>query len=641
MEEREKYDYIYTHTDLYKTYGRSTHGLSALSFLSKWDVESLVDIGCGHNKFKTAFIEETQCSSVTGVDFSCDSADINADAQDLPFEDNQFDVLTSFDMLEHLLPETVDTVLSEMARVSRRFCFSISYVKSVIKVKGLNLHPTVRTSGWWESRLVRAGAIKISKTGKYITGEWSDRLPIGRVDSVIVVGNGPSIMQKKNGSIIDSFDHVIRFNDYKIEGFEEYTGTKTSFWTTHFLQKKWTLMHDITICTTESREPLEGVVSNYPIPESYHSIIKTRLKDYIWRTSGFTDEADEIIPTSGFVIINYLLEVLRIEQVHLVGFDHFSKDESSAHHYWMNKSFGKPREHRGGAERTLLSDLVLSGRINYLSKGEFCDEKKTPEIVETVREMKPPRNPFSECVWDKDIKIKCDRHLVIAAYSRSGSHCITDWICSQIDGHVRYVSGLNVTTKRRNNPKLYIKGDNRLPSSNTTRIDGRKTYVSSLERYDPTSEITVPWVGSESELGIIILRNPFNWLASVKKHANSRFGALGCSVLLDAWVAYAETALSRRDYLTIYYDKFISCKSYRDYIAERIGVDRRSDDSLSRVCSIGRGSSFDGMLFDGRASEMNTDKRWEEYKDEAWMIDAKNNVRVSHLLSEIEGFILT
>ena len=643
MEEKSKYDYIYTHPNLYKTYGKSTHGRRAIPFLSKWDADSLVDIGCGHNLFKKEFIDSTSCKSVVGVDFSCESADVISDAQELPFVDKQFDVLTSFDMLEHLLPETVDTVLSEMARISRRFCLSISYVKSITKVKGQPLHPTVRTKGWWKSRLMRAGAIKIREHGGYICGEWADKLPIDKGDSVIVVGNGPSIIQKKNGELIDSFDHVIRFNDYKTDGFEGYTGSKTSFWTTHFLQKNPMLMHDRTICTEESRDPIEGVTENFKIPKDYHKALHVRLRDYIWRKSGFTNEADCIRPSSGFVIINYLLEVLRVEQIHIVGFDHFSKDESSAHHYWMMKSFGKPREHDGDAERALLADLVLSGRINYLSKGSFTTKLPSPEkeVKVVEREVPPPKPLFPECIWDRDVKIHCDRQIAIVAYSRSGSHCITDWICSQFNGHIRYSPGMNLTERRRNNPDLFIDGDNRLPSSDTTRTEGKKTYVASLERYDPTGEIVVPWIGSESTISIIILRNPFNWLASLNAHGNGRFKSTGPPTLLRAWAKYAEAALNRDDCVPIYYDTFISSKSYRDSIADRIGVDVRSDDSLSRVSEFGRGSSFDGMEFDGRAGEMKTTERWEIYKDEIWMIDAMNDKKIQHLLGEIESFVLT
>jgi len=89
------------------------------------------------------------CRKVVGVDFACRSADIIAPAHDLPFEDKDFELITAFDMLEHLLPDEVEAVLKEFERVAKRFVFSISHVPSVIG----DLHPTVRPIKWWKQML--------------------------------------------------------------------------------------------------------------------------------------------------------------------------------------------------------------------------------------------------------------------------------------------------------------------------------------------------------------------------------------------------------------------------------------------------------------------------------------------------------
>jgi len=44
--------------------------------------------------------------------------------------------------------------------------------------------------------------------------------------SVILVGNGPSILNRKNGRRIDSFDVIVRFNGFRIK--KAYTGAKTT-----------------------------------------------------------------------------------------------------------------------------------------------------------------------------------------------------------------------------------------------------------------------------------------------------------------------------------------------------------------------------------------------------------------------------
>lgn len=287
-----------------------------------------------------------------------------------------------------------------------------------------------------------------------------------------------------------------------------------------------------------------------------------------------------------------------------------------------HKKVKQLRDHLRTQDRT-FDDYIRRFKCKDLIKDELADFPLSSGL-------------FAECLFDTDKKIECDRHIAIAAWSRSGSHCIADWVCYQMEGHVRYKSGLNLTRHRRNDPKGFIKGDTRLPTANVTGVGGKKTFVASLERFDPSMEILVPWIDADEVKSVIVVRNPFNWLASLKSHGTGFFQANGPVRLLKMWCEYAEASLSPTKCIPLYYDRFISSEKYRDYIASEIGVDNRSDASLSQVCSIGRGSSFDGVLLDGQAGKMDTDKRWENYKSEQWMIDAMNNVRVSYLLSELE-----
>lgn len=48
-------------------------------------------------------------------------------------------------------------------------------------------------------------------------------------EKILLVGNGPIVLSKKMGNIVDTFDVVVRFNNFKIEGYEEFVGTKTDW----------------------------------------------------------------------------------------------------------------------------------------------------------------------------------------------------------------------------------------------------------------------------------------------------------------------------------------------------------------------------------------------------------------------------
>ena len=52
---------------------------------------------------------------------------------------------------------------------------------------------------------------------------------------VILVGNGPSVLNHELGDAIDSHDIVVRFNSYRIEGYEASVGKRTDFWFTTLL----------------------------------------------------------------------------------------------------------------------------------------------------------------------------------------------------------------------------------------------------------------------------------------------------------------------------------------------------------------------------------------------------------------------
>jgi len=71
--------------------------------------------------------------------------------------------------------------------------------------------------------------------GGYNFNELYGRLPF-EVEGkrVAVIGNGPSIKGGGMGAQIDSADIVVRFNNYKLQGHEHDTGTKTTVWATTF-----------------------------------------------------------------------------------------------------------------------------------------------------------------------------------------------------------------------------------------------------------------------------------------------------------------------------------------------------------------------------------------------------------------------
>jgi SAM-dependent methyltransferase len=131
-----------------------------------------VDFGCGRNDFIGA-LRRLNIDGL-GIDFAFPEADVPRPMHKTGLLDGVADVVTSFDALEHLLPEDVDAVLAEMRRVARpggHFIFSICTRPSRVTVGGEGLHPTVQPLGWWLERIGRFGTVTAAKgEGRYIVG---------------------------------------------------------------------------------------------------------------------------------------------------------------------------------------------------------------------------------------------------------------------------------------------------------------------------------------------------------------------------------------------------------------------------------------------------------------------------------------
>lgn len=174
LKEQKKYEWIKKNNN---QYGSNFHGkeITDLLIKNKNDISSIADIGTGRGEFcKWAAVN--LCEEVYGVDFVFDPYEHNKDknityykafAHKLPLQNKQVDILTAFDMLEHLLEEDVDTVFEEFLRVTKKmFIFSIcTRDSSGFRQHVGSLHPTVKEIDWWHNKLKKYG--KITSYKKY------------------------------------------------------------------------------------------------------------------------------------------------------------------------------------------------------------------------------------------------------------------------------------------------------------------------------------------------------------------------------------------------------------------------------------------------------------------------------------------
>jgi SAM-dependent methyltransferase len=131
---------------------------------------SILDIGCGDGTFlkrcKQNGIEHCVGTDIITVDLGIVKPVngvryFNIPASELDFPDRSFDIVTSFECLEHVHIDEVDSTLDRMFSLTKEFlCLSIAHRKSGEEnSKGENLHLTVQDWEWWAEKLKKRGFI--------------------------------------------------------------------------------------------------------------------------------------------------------------------------------------------------------------------------------------------------------------------------------------------------------------------------------------------------------------------------------------------------------------------------------------------------------------------------------------------------
>ena len=170
---------------------------------------------------------------------------------------------------------------------------------------------------------------------------------------VLIIGNSPSVIEKAFGDIINKFPLIVRFNDFVIEGFEKYVGTKTDVWVSTFKSNKYT--------------PSDFNEVYYICPPFLLPNVQIPPDDNITLISGnFYESINKLVDvkplwaSSGIVAIYYFLT--RGYDVVIHGFDFF---ESEKLHYYVDDA--KMVGHNPEKEKNAVMKLVRDKKIKLLS----------------------------------------------------------------------------------------------------------------------------------------------------------------------------------------------------------------------------------------------------------------------------------
>lgn len=173
-------------------------------------------------------------------------------------------------------------------------------------------------------------------------------------NSILLIGNGPSVINHKMGDIINNHLNVCRFNSFKIDQFEKNVGTKCDIWVTcldePYVIKKASLFKKIYFPLYQ--EKFIKMTKCFSNSECF--------PPHIYKNASMINGKDKwFYPSSGLMATLFFLE--RGMDVILYGFDFFQKEK---HHYCDSQSIGP--NHSPSMEFLTFTKLLNEKKVKLL-----------------------------------------------------------------------------------------------------------------------------------------------------------------------------------------------------------------------------------------------------------------------------------
>ena len=191
--------------------------------------------------------------------------------------------------------------------------------------------------------------------------------------TILIIGNGPSILKNKLGDEIDKFQTVARINNYKINNYEKFVGSKTSIWfnggnqnlrVPTILPKKIIIFVPFEIINNNLEKIKARTSHRIGLnPSEYELTSQEKMKNY------------ELIskikrPTTGLNSILWAIE--NYDKIIIHGFDYF---QTSKEHYYDNyffkkiinmKILKKGEKHDNIGEKLFVENLIAEEKVFQL-----------------------------------------------------------------------------------------------------------------------------------------------------------------------------------------------------------------------------------------------------------------------------------
>lgn len=182
-------------------------------------------------------------------------------------------------------------------------------------------------------------------------------------NSTIVIGNGTSLIEKELGNHIDAFDEVIRFNAYKTDGLEKFTGSKTTIWfnVIPFENKNAPLIHKPyrQVILHSWQWDMEKCKLWQELSPLFSCPVSKVQRQTILEIQDYAEDHEYFAYSSGMIAVWLMLK--SNDSVTLTGFDWWEREK---HHYSDNAVRGNM--HKPQKELAVFIKLQAMGRLSFL-----------------------------------------------------------------------------------------------------------------------------------------------------------------------------------------------------------------------------------------------------------------------------------
>lgn len=173
--EIDKYETIYRQHHKYRMGERRRDQACLVLASLALQYTTYLDVGCGRGEMlrSASHYNFHRIEGVEACEFLCNEQVKQAVAWDLPYADNEFEVVSMLDVIEHLLPGDDERACRELDRVSSRAVFLTANNKPSNSL-GVELHVNRRMYETWDSlfREWFSGEVTWMDRGNSISELW-------------------------------------------------------------------------------------------------------------------------------------------------------------------------------------------------------------------------------------------------------------------------------------------------------------------------------------------------------------------------------------------------------------------------------------------------------------------------------------